>query len=113
MPVKGYIQPPEMPTCSMEGTKGVLKIDYDFNDGARIYIHKFATAERQPTFTVIMRDGQRNFILFAKKGVEAGTMLVSNKKYYIPFVLQVIEEDGGNVLGNLCDHQISALQRLR
>lgn len=91
MAVKGYPMPPKKPTERMG--EGELKIDYDFNDGARIYIHKFAR-EKQPTFTVIMRDDARNFVIFAKKGVEAGTMLVSNKKYYIPFVLQVIEEYG-------------------
>ena len=100
MPIQNYPQPPEKPEFVLyDGSKVVLpKITYDFNDGCRVFIHPMFDAglERpEPTFTVVMEDADTGHVLFADSGIKPGVMLVSRKKYYIRWKIDVICDETG------------------
>ncbi|WP_105604834.1 autotransporter strand-loop-strand O-heptosyltransferase [Cronobacter sakazakii] len=70
-----FILPPEIPT--QQGPEGIL---YDFNDGARLLLPA-------GDWRVEISDNETGNILFASDIAEG--WVISTKKYYVPFRLQV------------------------
>ncbi len=70
-----FILPPEIPT--QQGPEGIL---YDFNDGARLLLPA-------GDWRVEISDDETGNILFASDIAEG--WVISTKKYYVPFRLQV------------------------
>ena len=101
MPFKDYPMPPEKPEFVLrEGyDKNMPRITYDFNDGCRVMIHPMEDAEKTPTFSVVMTDLDRGHVLFADSGIKPGTMLVSKKKYYIRWGIEVRDDETGALAG--------------
>lgn len=101
MPFKDYPMPPEKPEFVLrEGyDKNMPRVTYDFNDGCRVMIHPMEDAEKTPTFSVVMTDLDRGHVLFADSGIRPGTMLVSKKKYYIRWGLEVRDDETGRLAG--------------
>lgn len=84
-----FISPPEIPT--QQGPEGIL---YDFNDGARLLLPA-------GDWRVEISDDETGNILFASDIAEG--WVISTKKYYVPFRLQVWKKGQS---GPLLDHAL-------
>ncbi|EKQ5579424.1 glycosyltransferase [Escherichia coli] len=84
MTTNAFIVPPEVPTQA-----GPENVFYDFNDGARILLP-------EGKWHVRIIDDESGNILFASD-VDSAGWVVSNKKYFVLFRIQVFRQGEKNL----------------
>jgi autotransporter strand-loop-strand O-heptosyltransferase len=80
-----YIPPPELPT-----QEGPMGLRYDFNDGARVFLPRLPRGKWRARIT----DDASGNVLFACEAEEG--WVVSTKKYYVPFRVEVWVKGAGD-----------------